>query len=195
MTVAVTRGAEGYPRRAFTVDDIRLMIEVGVFGEDERFELIEGEIVPMQANSIAHDRVKNALTIALVRSVGPGFYVGVESTVQLARDILVAPDLCVIAQSVYDADPKSFAQPRAEDVLLLIEVAVTSRAFDRKVKARLYARHGIREYWVIDTMERTTVVHAAPQGDGWSSVVAHPADATLACAAVPGFSFRLADVA
>ncbi|MBK5961354.1 hypothetical protein CCR97_24570 [Rhodoplanes elegans] len=193
-TVAVTRGAEGFPRRAFTVDDIRRMIEVGLIGPEESFELIEGEIVPMQAKSVAHDRVKNALTLALARAVGPGLYVGIEVTVQLARDILVEPDLCVISQSVYDADPKSFAQPRAEDVLLLIEVAVTSTAYDRKVKARLYARHGIREYWVIDATERLTIVHKEPVGDGWSSVVTHPADATLACSAIPGFTFRLADM-
>ncbi|MDC7788946.1 Uma2 family endonuclease [Rhodoplanes sp. TEM] len=194
MTVAVTRGAEGFPRRAFTVDDIRLMIEVGLIGPEENFELIEGEIVPMRAKSVAHDRVKNSLNLALARAVGPGLYVGIEATVQLARDVLVEPDLCVIAQSVYDADPKSFAQPRAEDVRLLIEVAVSSTAYDRKVKARLYARHGIREYWVIDAAERVTVVHTGPAGDGWASVVTRPAEAMLACAAVPGFAFRLADL-
>jgi Uma2 family endonuclease len=194
MTVAVTRGAEGFPRRAFTVDDIRRMIDVGLIGPEESFELIEGEIVPMQSKSVAHDKVKNALILELARAVGPGLYVGVESTVQLARDILVDPDLAVIAKSVYDADPKSFAQPRAEDVLLLIEVAVTSMAYDRKVKARLYARHGIREYWVIDATERTTYVHTGPAGDGWSSIVARTASDTLTSDAVPGFSVRLADL-
>ena len=51
MNVAVTRGAEGFPRRAFSVDDIRRMIDIGLIGPEENFELIEGEIVPMSAKS------------------------------------------------------------------------------------------------------------------------------------------------
>ena len=58
MNVAVTRGAEGFPRRAFSVDDIRRMIDIGLIGPEENFELIEGEIVPMQAKSVARKRGK-----------------------------------------------------------------------------------------------------------------------------------------
>ena len=55
MNIALTRATDGLPRRAFTVDDIRRMVEAGVLGEDERFELIEGEIVVMSAKGYAHD--------------------------------------------------------------------------------------------------------------------------------------------
>jgi hypothetical protein len=91
MNVAVTRGAEGFPRRAFSVDDIRRMIDIGLIGPEENFELIEGEIVPMQAKSVAHDNLKHALNLALARAVPDGMYVGVEATIQLARDILLEP--------------------------------------------------------------------------------------------------------
>jgi len=129
MTVALTRGAEGFPRRAFSVDDIRRMIDAGVIGESERFELIEGEIVPMQAKSVAHDNIKHALTLALARAVPDGMYVGIEATIQLTKDVLLEPDIAIISRAVYKADPKSFAQPKAKDVLLLIEIAVSSLAF------------------------------------------------------------------
>jgi Uma2 family endonuclease len=150
MNIALTRAADGLPRRSFTVEDIRRMIEAGVIGEDERFELIEGDLVMMSAKHVGHDRIKHALNMALVRASPDGVYVGIEATLQLARDILVEPDITVISRSVYKADRKTFAQPRPEDVLLLIEVAVSSLTYDRRVKARLYARHGIREFWVID---------------------------------------------
>ena len=191
MNVAFTRAAEGFPRRAFTVEDIRRMIEAGVLREDEKFELIEGEIVMMAAKSIAHDRIKNALNLAFARAVPDGLFVSIESTLQLADNILVEPDVAIISRSVYAGDPKSFARPRAEEVLLLVEIAVTSLKYDRDVKARLYARHGIREFWLIDANERVTWVHTGPTGDGWSSVVERGSGETLTTSALPGVAVRL----
>jgi Uma2 family endonuclease len=194
MNVAVTRGAEGFPRRAFSVDDIRRMIDIGLIAEDERFELIEGDIVVMASKSIAHDHMQNALNLALVRAVPDGLYVGNGSTIQLAEDILVEPDLAIIAKSVYKAEPRSFAQPQGKDVLLLIEIAVSSLAYDRKVKAQLYAKHGIREYWLIDALERTAWVHTGPAGEGWSSIVERGPQDLLTTDALPGFSVRLGEI-
>jgi Uma2 family endonuclease len=113
------------------------MVDAGVLREDEKIELIEGEIFMMSPKGVAHENIKHALTLALARAAPEGFYVGVESTLQLADDILVEPDLAVISRDVYNAPARSFAQPRPADVLLLIEVAVSSMAYDRKVKAAL----------------------------------------------------------
>jgi len=77
MNVAVTTAAEGFPRRAFTVEDISRMIEAGIIREDEKFELIEGEIVMMAAEGIAHERLKAALNIAVVRALPDDLTVGV----------------------------------------------------------------------------------------------------------------------
>jgi Uma2 family endonuclease len=194
MNIAFTRAADGWPRRAFTVDDISSMMEAGIVGEDERFELIEGDIVMMSPKHVAHDRIKNVLTMALVRAAPDGVFVGIEATLQLARDILVEPDITVLATSVYNADPKTFAQPRPEDVLLLIEVASSSLRYDRRIKARLYARHGIREFWVIDANERITWIHTGASGDGWSSIRELAPTELLATSALPDFSIRLADI-
>jgi Uma2 family endonuclease len=191
MNVAFTRAAEGYPRRAFSVEDIRRMIDAGVIRDDERFELIEGEIVMMAAKSVAHDRVKNALNMAFARAVPDGLFVSIESTLQIAHNILVEPDIAIIARSVYDADARSFARPRAEDILLLVEVAVSSMTYDREIKARLYARHGIREFWVIDANEGVTWIHTGPSGDGWSSVVERGPGDPLTTSALPGLTIRL----
>lgn len=195
MNIPILHPAPGLPpRRAFSVDDIRRMIEAGVLGEDERMELIEGEIVMMSAKSIAHDNIKNALLIALAKVVPDDVYVGVESTLQLANDILVEPDIAIVSRAIYKADPKSFAQPRAEHVHLMIEVAVSSMSYDRETKARLYARHGIREYWVIDANERRTWIHTGPTGDGWSSIVERGPDEALTTSALPGFAFKLGEI-
>jgi Uma2 family endonuclease len=191
MNIAATRAGDSFPRRAFTVGDIRRMMEAGVIGEDEKFELIEGDLVMAASKSVAHDNIKNALLLAFARFVPEGFFVGVESTLQLADDILVEPDLSIISRAIYKADPKSFARPRAADVLLVVEVAASSIAYDRKVKARLYARHGIREFWVIDANERVTWVHTTPVGDTWSAIIERGPAETLTTPALPGFAIRL----
>jgi Uma2 family endonuclease len=194
MNGAITRAAEGFPRRAFTVDDISRMMEAGVLAEDENFELIEGDLVVIAAKHVAHDGIKNALSMALTRSAPDGVFVAIACTLQLARDILVEPDIAVVSQTLYAADPKSFACPRPEDVRLVIEIAASSLAFDRGVKARLYARHGIREFWVIDADKRVTFVHTGPSGETWSSIVERGPQDALTTPAVPGFSIRLADI-
>jgi hypothetical protein len=125
MNVAIPRAAEGFPRRAFTVDDISRMIEAGVIAEDENFELIEGDLVVMAAKHVGHDGIKNALNMALARSAPEGVFIAIECTLQLARDILVEPDIAVVSRSVYAADPKSFARPGPQDVRLLIEIAAS----------------------------------------------------------------------
>jgi Uma2 family endonuclease len=195
MNIAVTYPAPGLPpRRAFSVEDIRRMIEAGVLHESERIELVEGEIVVMAAKSVVHDLIQNALNLALSKVVSENLYVGNGSTLQLTEDVLVEPDLALISRDVYKADPTSFACPTADDVLLIIEISVSSLTYDRKTKARLYARHGIREYWVIDANERRTWVHTGPTDDGWSSVVERSPDDVLTTPAVPGFALKLSDI-
>ena len=170
------------------------MLDAGVIREEERFELIEGEIVVMSPKSVAHDDVQNALNLALARAIPEGLYVGNGSTLQLADDILVEPDLAVISRGLYKADRQGFARPSPEDVLLVIEIAVSSLTYDRRIKARLYARHGIREYWIIDANERRCWIHTAPSGDSWSSIVERGPNETLTTPMLPGFSIRLSDI-
>lgn len=87
-----------------------------------------------------------------------------------------------------------FAQLDPGEALLVIEVAVSSLAYDNGLKTRLYARHKVREFWVIDANERTTWVHTGPSGDGWSSIVEHGPNDALTAAALPGFSVRLDEI-
>jgi Uma2 family endonuclease len=129
-----------------------------------------------------------------VSAVPDGAFVAASATIQLAHDILVEPDITVISKSVYDVDPKTFAQPRPENVLLLIKIAASSLRYDRKIKARLYARHGIREFWVIDANRCVTWIHTGPAGDGWSSIVERGPKEMLTSAALPNFAIRLGDM-
>jgi Uma2 family endonuclease len=194
MNIAVTRAAEGFPRRAFTVADVHRMIEIGVIREEENFELIEGELVMMAAKSHTHDLIKNDLTTALIRTAPNELLICVENTLQLADDVLVEPDIAIVTRSGFTPDSRGFTRPQPGDVLLVIEVAVSSLSYDRHLKARLYARCGIAEFWVVDANERITWIHTGPSGDGWASIVERGPKDALTTPAVQGFSIRLADV-
>jgi Uma2 family endonuclease len=187
MQSTVTRAAEGYSRRAFTCDEIIAMQDAGIISEDENFELIEGEIVPMGPKYSEHERVKSVIAMAIVRACPPDLIVGFETSLFLSRDTFVEPDISLFPKRLQSQEV------RGPDILLAIEVAASSLAYDLKLKARIYARHGVRELWVVDANERVTWVHTGAGETGWDAIVRKEADEVLTCVALPGFAFRLSE--
>lgn len=174
MNISVSRAAEGFPRRAFTVAEILRMVEAGVIAEDENFELIEGEIVPKSPRGNQHEVVKAALIRILARHAPDELRLAVETSLYLSDKTFVEPDLCLYPKALMPVDV------RGEDVILAIEVAASSLSYDRGLKARIYARYGVREMWVIDAVRRTTWVHKGPRPDGtWESVEKHSSHTVL----------------
>jgi len=194
MNIAVTKAAEGFPRRAFTVEDVARMIDVGIIGEDEKFELVEGEVVMMAAKGLAHELIKSALTVAVARALPDDLTMGVETTLRLTDTVMLEPDIAVFPKELFRKSPGRFAQLEPDEALLVIEVAASSLAYDMGLKARLYARHRGREFWVVDANERSAWVHTGASGDGWSSVIKRGPDDVLTTLALPGFSIRLRDI-
>ncbi len=190
MNVRVTNGAEGLARRAFTVEEIWRMVETGIIAPDERFELIEGELVPMSPKGSAHETVKSALGIALAKALPPDLWMGFETTIELSEMTFVEPDLVVYRKGL------GLRDVRGPDILLAIEVADTSLDYDLGAKARLYAIHGVTELWVVDAPQRTTTVHTGPGPDGWRHIEERsPADTLVAAAkALAHFRMRLAEI-
>ncbi len=184
---AVTRAAEGFDRRAFTVSEVLRMQDAGIISEDEKFELIEGEFVPMQAQSHAHELLKSALIFKLVPATPETLWLGVETTIYLDDNTFVEPDLAIYPRGM------KLETVKGADIVLAIEVAVTSLAYDREFKAGLYARHRFQEYWVVDANARRTFQFAGPRGQGWRRREERAPDDVLTHPALPGFSIRLAD--
>jgi Uma2 family endonuclease len=189
MNVAVTRAAEGFPRRAFTVIEIRRMVEAGIIAEDENIELIEGEIVPMSPKGNQHEVLKSALNRILAKHAPDDLRLAVETSVYLDDRSFIEPDLCLYPKRLLPEDV------RGPDLLLTIEVAGSSLGYDKGLKGKLYARHGVRELWVIDAATRVTWVHKKPDLQGsWGEIDEHPGDQKLSVAAVPGLTITLADL-
>lgn len=167
-------------RRRFTVDDYHRMAEVGIFTEDDRVELIEGEIFETTPIGSPHAGRVNRLTAMLVHAVGNRAVVAAQNPVALGERSEPQPDIALLRPR---ADFYKDASPVAADVLLLIEVADASLETDRDIKVPLYARHGIPEVWIVDIPHRQVLRFAVPEAGGYRE---HgPVD--LACpVALPG---------
>jgi hypothetical protein len=170
------------------------MIDAGIIGEDEKFELIEGEIVVSAAKGFARERIKSALTIAVARALPEHLTMGVETTLRLTSMTMLEPDLAVFPKELFRKSAVRFAQLDPGQAALVIEVAASSLAYDKGLKARLYARHRVGEFWVIDANAGVTWVHTDPSGDGWSCIVERGPDEVLTTPTLPGFSIRLGDI-
>jgi Uma2 family endonuclease len=194
MNVAFSHAIDEISRRAFTVADIRRMVEAGILAEDERVELVEGDLVKMAAKGFAHELVKNSLVVAIAKSLPDHLRMGVETTLRLTETVLLEPDIAVFPALVFQKPVSDFVQLDPGQAHLVIEVAHSSLSYDKGLKAALYARHRVREFWVIDANERITWVHSGPQGDGWSSIVQRGPDETLTTASLPGFAVQLSSI-
>lgn len=189
MNIVVTRAAEGLGRRSFTVAEIRRMVEAGIIAEDENFELIDGEIVPMSPKGNQHEVIKAALNRIFAKHAPDSLRLAIETSLYLSDRTFVEPDLCLYPKRILPEDVKG------SDVLLAIEVAASSMAYDRGLKARLYARHGINEFWVVDAATRDTWVHLRPQDDGqWGSIEKVASGTPLSAVSLPDIAVRMADL-
>lgn len=197
MNLHLVRGSDGAERRAFTADDVRRMLKAGILKEDERFELIEGELVVMNAGGFAHDRLKMMLGRRFSRVLPDELAVGIETSVQLTPRSIVQPDIVVGPDRGVARTKEGFLTIPAAEVMLIIEIASSSLSFDRGRKAQLYAREGIAEYWVIDANRRRTWVHRDPEPQGYRTVTQVTSGQTLrpASPALAAFSASLDDLA
>ncbi len=151
-------------RRRFTVDQYYRMAEAGILTEDDRVELIDGEIIEMPPIGPEHAWRVDRLTELLIRTFGDVAYVRVQNPVRLGVYSEPQPDLALLRRR---PEGYSSAHPTPEDTFLVVEVAQTSVAFDRDVKAPLYARSGIGEFWLGDLNQQTVTVYRDPTSSGY----------------------------
>jgi Uma2 family endonuclease len=196
MTIHMPPGPDGVVKRAFTADDVRRMVEAEILDEGEHVELVDGELIETPAKGFAHDRVKNALVRRLARALPDHLYVATESTLQLGPAFLLEPDILVARSDSVIASEEGFATVGAGGALLVIEVALSSASYDRDRKARVYADHGVPEYWVLDLNERAAVVHRGPSPAGYAEIQTHGPETLLQPTApeLHAVSVRLADL-
>lgn len=174
----------------FTAAEYYRMAEVGILAEDDRVELIEGEILEMSPIGVRHAAVIDKVA-ALVRDRVSGVIVRVQNPVHLSERSEPQPDLLLLRAR---EDFYSTAHPRPQDVLLLIEVADSSVMYDRNLKIPLYARSGVREVWLVDLVTNAVEVHATPATGAYTHVQRFERGATVISAHLPELRIDAADM-
>jgi Uma2 family endonuclease len=172
--------------RLFTVDEYHAMGEAGIFQEDNRVELIDGQILAMSPIGSPHVHCINALTRAFAerlygRGEPPRAVVSVQNPVRLNNRTEPQPDVVLLR-----ADMDKQRLPRPEDVFLIVEVSDTTLEFDMEIKAPRYAAAGIPEVWVVDLQEECIHVYRKPGPGGYAKLDRRGAGEEIGVERLPG---------
>lgn len=156
---------ETVTRYRFTVEAYARLREAGLLREDDRVELIDGEIRELSPIGARHVSLVNRLTALLVRLAGDAAIVSVQNPIRLDEYNEPQPDPALLRPRAH-AYASALAVP--EDVLLVIEVADTSLAYDQQEKLPRYARAGIGEVWLVDAGRQIIEQYTMPVADEYT---------------------------
>ena len=178
-------------RWRFTVKQYHQMAEAGILTEDERVELIRGEIVEMTPIGRRHAACVDRLNEMFILRLAQATIVRVQNPVELDDNSEPQPDLVLLRRRTdfYEA-----GHPQAEDVLLLVEVADTTVETDRDVKILLYANSGIAEVWLVDINAQCLEVYQQPSEKGYQIIQKYYRGQTVTIQAFSEVSFTVDEV-
>jgi Uma2 family endonuclease len=175
----------------FTVADYHRLADLGILHEDDRVELLNGQVAVMSPIGPRHAGCVDALNRLLSRVVSELGIVRVQSPVVLGFRAEPEPDVSVLRPR---ADCYRLSHPSPEDVLLLIEVADTSLEYDRDVKLPLYAAARIPEVWIVDLEAERITLCRAPSQDGYGDVTNASRGETISAQLLPGVTLTVDDI-
>lgn len=180
--------ADSPPRRLFSRAEYQRAGELGLFGPQERLELIEGEVIRKATpQKSRHATGVQYASDALREAFGAGFVIRVQMPIGIGDDSEPEPDVAVVRGTASD-----YLAAHPTTAVLIVEVADTTLRFDRTTKARLYASAGIPEYWIVDLDERILEVRRNPAPSPgaaslheYSTLTRHGLDDTISPLAAP----------
>jgi Uma2 family endonuclease len=162
------------------------LVDLGYF-EDERLELLRGVLVEMSPQGAPHANAPAVLGTRLVRALGDRAHVRQHSPLALGEWSEPEPDIAVVA-------PGDYSREHPTSALLVVEAADSSLRKDRRIKAELYAEHGIPEYWIVNLVERIVEVHTLPAGGRYTSIATRGPGEALSPAAFPDISVPVSEL-
>ncbi len=178
-------------RRQFTVTEYQRMADTGILHEDDRVELIDGEIFEMSPLGSRHVACVNRLVANVSSQVGQTVIVSVQNPIQLTDYSQPQPDLALLRRQ---PDFYAEALPTALDVFLLIEVADTSLAYDRDVKVPRYAETNIPEVWLVNVEDETVLVYTQPNATGYRMVQQFQAGQVIRATTIVNLEVEVDDI-
>jgi Uma2 family endonuclease len=178
-------------RRLWNVEEYQRMVETGILTRGDHVELIHGEVVQMTPMGRRHSAAVAALHALFVTRLGERVVIWSQGSLPLPPGSMPEPDLLVLGPR---ADFYREADVRADDVLLLVEVAEISLRYDRHVKAPLYAAAGIRENWIVDVDGGAVETYRAPSPEGYRQSQRFLRGSPFSPVAFPDLILSIADI-
>lgn len=177
------------PRHRFSRAEYDRMVEAGIFGEDDRIELLDGEIIDMAPQKSRHATAVQLVQEALRRAFGAGYCVRVQLPLCLDDRSEPETDVAIVAGT-----PRDYRDAHPTTAILVAEVADASLAYDRIRKLAAYARSGIPEYWILDLSSGTLEVCRFPERDTYLERRALGAGDSVLLRGPEGISVAVADL-
>lgn len=180
-----------YPTRLFTASEYQTLADIGVLGEDERVELIEGRIIRMAAKNVNHAIATSRSNRYFQRSLGDQVLVRVQDPILLNNYSEPEPDIVLVAPP----DDRYLAHhPMPKDIFLVLEIAESSLAYDRDVKCPLFAQNGIVQFSLLNLQTRELEDYREPGPDGYRSKRTYTAEQSFTLVAFPKLSVKVKDL-
>lgn len=178
-------------KRHFNVDEYYLMARAGVLKPDDRVELIEGDIIRMSPIGSSHAACVSRLNHLLQSAILKRAIVWVQNPIRLDNFSEPVPDLALLKPR-----PDFYAKrhPAPKDVLLVIEVGVTSVLSDRNIKTQLYARAGIPEVWLVDLPRKIIEVYFDLADGVYRESLKFKRKEVVASATIPDLRLKVNDI-
>lgn len=178
-------------RRKFTVEQYHKMVESGILTEDERVQLIRGEIIEMSPIGTKHAACVNRLVNLLVQLLGKRIILASQNPVALNENSEPQPDVALLKPR---DDFYATAHPQPQDILLLIEVADSTVVYDREVKIPLYAEANIIQVWLVDVNEQIVEVYQQPTAAGYQLLQKFTRGESLSITALPDVNISVDEI-
>lgn len=178
-------------RKLFTTTEYHRMIEAGVFDEDDRLELLDGEIIKMAPIGPRHAACVDRLTVFLVTKLKKSAIVRVQNPVELSEYSEPEPDISLLKSR---ADYYASRHPAPDDILVAIEVADSSVERDRQIKIPAYARSGIVEVWLVDLPADRIEIYTQPDKGFYREVRIVPREQRVISKSIPTLKLKAADI-
>lgn len=161
------------------------LIETGVLN-GQNVEFIEGEIITISPEGIPHSFSNRRLGDYL-RELFKGIAYCSERYPITLNNSEPQPDFALLK---LPADIYRNHHPYPEDIYLLIEISNSTLKFDREIKAKIYARNRIAEYWIVDLANHKLIVHTSPKGDTYQTIKEYQSG-TISCFTFPEIEIAL----
>ena len=180
-----------YPTRLFTASEYQTLADVGVLGEDERVELIEGRIIQMAAKNVAHAIATSRSNRSFQRLLGDQALVRVQDPILLNDYSEPEPDIVLVAPP----DERYLDHhPMPKDIFLVLEIAETSLAYDRDVKCPLFAQNGVIQFCLLNLQTRELEDYRESSRNGYHHKRTYSAEQSFTLVAFPKLSIKVKDL-